>query len=172
MNTPHPRLRPALILASAALAFAGAPVRAVEPAKIPGPVAQTPQQPLPERSDAAGGVTVKVTPRSLFADSPTWDLEVVLDSHSADIGQDLMNSATLIDARGRRHAPIAWTGDPPGGHHREGVLSFKPLGVNTESVTLQIRGVGGISQRNFSWALKPARTDGSVGRVRPNAAGN
>lgn len=157
MKTRHSRRRPALIiLASAALAFVGAQVRAVEPAQIPGTVAQAPQQSLSVRSDAAGGVTVKVTPRSLSADSPTWDFEIVLDTHSADLGQDLLKSAALIDARGRTHAPIAWIGDPPGGHHREGVLSFKPLRGNTDSMTLRIRGVGGISQRNFSWPLKQA----------------
>ena len=157
MKTRHSRRRPALIiLASAALAFVGAEVRAAEPAKLPEPVAQAPQQALSARSDTAGGVTVKVTPRNLAADSPTWDFEIVLDTHSADIGQDLVKSAALIDARGRVHAPIAWIGDPPGGHHREGVLSFQPLRGNTDSVTLQIRGVGGISQRDFRWPLKQA----------------
>jgi len=99
-------------------------------------------------------VTVKVTPRNLSAGSATWDFEVVLDTHSADLGQDLARVSVLIDGRGREHPPTAWTGDPPGGHHREGVLSFKPLGSEADSVTLQIRDVGGVPQRSFRWSLK------------------
>lgn len=173
MQTRHPPdVRALIVVASAVLAFGGAQVRAAEPVQIPEPVAQAPQQALPARSDAAGGVTVKVTPRNLSADSPTWDFEVVLDTHGADLGQDLVKSAALIDARGREHAPLAWTGDPPGGHHREGLLSFKPLRVDTESVTLQIRGVGGISQRNFSWPLQQASPGGSPGHDRRSALGS
>lgn len=170
MQTRHPPdARDLIIVASAVLAFGGAQVRAAEPAQIPEPVAQAPQQALSVRSDTAGGVTVKVTPRSFAADSPTWDFEVVLDTHAADLGQDLVKSAVLIDARGGEHAPVAWTGDPPGGHHREGVLSFKPLRVDTESVTLQIRGVGGISQRNFRWAVQQASPGSSPGYDRRSA---
>jgi hypothetical protein len=100
-----------------------------------------------------GGVTVKVTPKNLARGAPTWDFEVVLDTHSADLSQDLAKTAVLIDGRGREHAPIAWTGAPPGGHHREGVLSFKPLAAEADSVTLQIRDVGGVAQRSFRWQL-------------------
>jgi len=103
-----------------------------------------------------GGVTVKVTPKNLARGAPTWDFGVVLDTHSGDLSQDLVKAAALIDARGGEHAPTAWTGDPPGGHHREGVLSFKPLGSETDSVTLRIKDVGGVAQRSFRWALKEA----------------
>ena len=167
-----PQLAALIIVASGALAFVHAAACAAESVDLRGPVAQAPQQALSMRSDSAGGVTVKVTPRKLSTDSPTWDFEVVLDTHSADLGQDLVKSAALVDARGREHAPIAWTGDPPGGHHREGVLSFKPLGSDTNAITLQIRGVGGVSQRSFTIkevstslpltarATSPARTSG------------
>jgi len=33
------------------------------------------------------------------------------------------------------------------------VLSFEPLGAESESVTLQIRGIDGVPQRNFGWQL-------------------
>lgn len=124
----------------------------------PGVVsAQSPQSAAPKafapQTSRDGGVTVRVTPKNLAQGAPTWDFQVVLDTHSGDLGQDLLKAAGLIDARGREHAPTAWTGDPPGGHHREGVLSFKPLGAEADSVTLQIRGVGGVAQRSFRWQL-------------------
>lgn len=99
-----------------------------------------------------GGVTVTVTPKSLAAEAQQWEFELVLDTHTVDLSQDLGKSAALIDAAGRAHAPLAWSGDPPGGHHRKGVLSFKPLGA-VDAVTLQIRDVG-LSERTFRWPLK------------------
>ena len=107
---------------------------------------------LATQTSRGGGVTVIVTPKDLAADAPRWRFEIVFDTHSVDLSQDLVKSGALIDAAGRRHAPLAWDGDPPGGHHRKGVLSFKPLG-GVDEVTLQIRDVG-MPERVFRWSLK------------------
>ncbi len=114
------------------------------------------QKTLAAQTSRGGGVTVSVTPKDLAADAPRWDFEVVFDTHSVNLNHDLVRSAALIDAAGGRHAPLAWDGDPPGGHHRKGVLSFKPLG-SVDEVRLQIRDVG-MPERVFRWPLKrPAR---------------
>ena len=107
---------------------------------------------LAEQTSRGGGITVKVTPKYLAAQARRWEFKVVLDTHSADLGHDLVKSAVLIDATGRTHPPLAWDGAPPGGHHREGVLSFKPLGA-VDEITLQMRDVG-MPERTFRWSLK------------------
>ena len=59
-----------------------------------------------------------------------------------------------IDAKGVRHAPVAWEGSAPGGHHRSGVLRFKGLGSQADAVELQIRRRGEAAPRSFRWKLK------------------
>lgn len=118
-----------------------------------GPIAAVAQPAAPKalaaQTSRRGGVTVSVTPKDVAAGAPRWDFEVVFDTHSVDLNHDLVKSAALIDAAGDRHAPLAWDGDPPGGHHRKGVLRFKPLGA-VDEITLQIRDVG-VPERVFRW---------------------
>lgn len=61
----------------------------------------------------------------------------------------------LIDGAGREYAPLAWDGDPPGGHHREGILKFKALAQKPETIKLAIRGIGGINEQIFAWQVLP-----------------
>ncbi|MFN3565059.1 MAG: hypothetical protein ACK4V1_03620, partial [Burkholderiaceae bacterium] len=130
-----------------ALVLSGPPAATAQPAARPALATQT---------SRAGGVTVNVTPRDLAPDARRWQFEIVFDTHSVDLSRDLLKSAALIDTAGRRHAPLAWEGDPPGGHHRKGVLSFEPL-KDVDEVRLQIRDVGA-PERDFRWPLKrPAR---------------
>jgi hypothetical protein len=109
---------------------------------------------LETRTSSAAGVTVKVTPKNVAPDAAAWVFAVVLDTHSRDLSDDLVKSAVLLDARGARHAPIAWEGAPPGGHHREGVLRFKGLGPAPGAFELQIRRPGEGAARVFRWNLK------------------
>ena len=104
------------------------------------------------QTSSGGGVTVTVTPNTVAADASRWQFEIVVSTHSVELSHDLVQLAALIDAAGRRHAPLAWDGDPPGGHHRKGVLSFRPLG-SVEEVTLLIREVG-MPERVFRWSVK------------------
>ena len=69
---------------------------------------------------SAGGVTVAITPQNLAASAKSWDFKVVLDTHSGDLNDDLVKSSLLLDGVGGRHAPLAWDGAPPGGHHPRG----------------------------------------------------
>ena len=109
---------------------------------------------LGARSSSAAGVTVKVTPKDVSPQAAVWQFAVVLDTHSQDLRDDLVQNTALVDARGARHAPLAWDGAPPGGHHREGVLRFKGLGAQADSVELQIQRPGEQAPRVFRWKLK------------------
>lgn len=76
------------------------------------------------QTSSQGGVNVKVTPKPPAPGATRWDFVVVLDTHSQELADDLTQTATLVTDDGRQVKPSAWTGAGPGGHHREGVLSF------------------------------------------------
>ncbi|MGE3571232.1 MAG: hypothetical protein AB7G71_09130 [Burkholderiales bacterium] len=128
----------ALLLSVAALAFAGAAGAGN----------------LETRSSSAAGVTVKVTPTQVARGAAAWEFEVVLETHSQDLGDDLVKNSVLIDATGARHAPLAWDGAGPGGHHRKGVLRFKALQPVPQAIELQMRRPGESAPRSFRWTLK------------------
>ena len=109
---------------------------------------------LGAQRSSAGGVTVDVTPQNLAASAKSWDFKVVLDTHAGDLNDDLVKAATLIDDKGGRHVPVQWEGAGPGGHHREGVLKFKPVSPTPATVELQIKRVGEANPRSFRWQLK------------------
>ncbi len=100
------------------------------------------------------GVTVDVTPQNLSAGASTWDFKVVLDTHSGDLNDDLVKTATLLDDKGGRSVAVQWEGAGPGGHHREGVLKFKPLSPAPATIALQIKRAGEANPRTFRWQLK------------------
>jgi hypothetical protein len=100
------------------------------------------------------GVTVAVTPQDLTGDSGGWDFTIVLDTHSQDLNDDLMKSAVLRDGTGGQHAPVGWDGAGPGGHHREGVLRFKPVSPRPQAIELLITRPGEPGPRSFRWQLQ------------------
>jgi hypothetical protein len=99
------------------------------------------------------GVTVAVTPQNLTDSAGSWNFKIVLDTHSADLSDDLTQSSVLVDGSGKRHMPVAWDGAGPGGHHREGVLRFKPISPRPQSIELQIARNGEAAPRVFRWQL-------------------
>jgi hypothetical protein len=109
---------------------------------------------LADQRSSAGGVTVAVTPQNLAASAKSWDFKVVLDTHAGDLNDDLVKTATLLDGKGGRYVPIQWEGAGPGGHHREGVLKFKPVSPTPAAIELQIKRVGEANPRSFRWQLK------------------
>jgi len=106
---------------------------------------------LPAQSSTAGGVTVKATPQALAG--PVWEFELVFDTHSQDLKDDPAKSASL-HAAGASAAPLAWQGDPPGGHHRKGVLRFKALTPTPAALELRLQRAGEPSPRVFRWKVK------------------
>ena len=100
------------------------------------------------------GVTVAVTPQNLSGDAKTWNFKIILDTHSQDLSDDLVKSSLLLAGAGGQYAPVTWDGAPPGGHHREGVLRFKPISPQPQAIELQIVRPGETAPRSFRWQLK------------------
>ena len=106
---------------------------------------------LPAKKDTLNGVTITVTPRELAG--PTWEFQVVLETHSQDLKDDLVKSATLLTG-GQKIAPIAWQGDPPGGHHRKGVLRFDAPAKTPSGLELHIARPGESKPRVLRWEIQ------------------
>jgi len=104
------------------------------------------------KSNSENRVRVDVRPVQLAAGQPV-KFEVRMNTHSADLGQDMVEVCTLIDSNGREYKPTAWQGSPPGGHHRSGVLEFPDLADNSESITLVIRSIDNVPERTFNWRI-------------------
>ena len=115
--------------------------------------AQTPLAASTERSSSERGVTVKVSAKSVGQPGSPWEFAVVLDTHSADLSDDLAQSATLTTDDGRTFKPTGWLGAPPGGHHREGVLVFDVPAPRPGVIELRIDRPGESAPRTFRWQL-------------------
>jgi Spy/CpxP family protein refolding chaperone len=123
------------------------------------------ETPLPlTQEDTQGGVTVSAT--LLTPDKPRSDgklaIQVTLDTHAVDLNPYALEKlAVLRDGQGREVPALGFESPSGSGHHREGVLSFpatdtggKPLvSPEAKAVTLILRGIGGVPERVFQWAL-------------------
>ena len=109
---------------------------------------------LAQQSSQAGGVSISVKPTEVSAAATAWLFEVTLTIHSGDLGDDLARTATIVDAAGKRYPAVGWEGDPPGGHHRKGVLRFKALSPRPDALELRILRQGETAPRTFRWKLK------------------
>ncbi len=128
-------ISPSLLLCAALFAAAG------------GAAAQS----LTAQKTAVAGVTVQATPRALPGGA--WEFELVFDTHSAELNDEPAKSATLV-ADGRTLAPAGWKGDPPGGHHRKGVLRFDAVSPPPEAIELRIARAGEAAPRTFRWKTR------------------
>lgn len=120
-----------------------------EPATVKD-IVQAPNLGTQKNSD--GSIEIDVTPKN-FSEKE-WGFGIVLDTHSEELNADLEKVTVLADNRGNIYKPIAWEGDPPGGHHREGVLKFQPVPTRPESITIIMSQIGGIEERRFTWQLQ------------------
>lgn len=107
---------------------------------------------LSPQSSSVAGVTVTATPRIVAGDF--WEFEIALNTHSQDLGDDLVKAAALIGADGVAYSPVDWQGDPPGGHHRKGILRFKAVKPAPAAIELRIQRPGEPSPRSFRWRLQ------------------
>lgn len=92
---------------------------------------------LPSRTVEAGEVDVKVEPTQLDAEGATF--KIVLDTHSVELSMDIARSAQL-EVGVAAWDVAAWEGDEPGGHHREGELSFTAAGPAKGTARLTLSG--------------------------------
>lgn len=103
---------------------------------------------LATKAVTVGAVEVKVEPVKL--DASGAEFKVFFDGHSFDLGLDPARSATLTVA-GQDWPVARWSGDPAGGHHRQGTLTFQPQGPVTGSAQMTIKGLP--SPLQLTWNL-------------------
>ena len=116
-------------------------------------LAQTSADATATRSSSDRGVTVKVTPKLIGSLDSRWEFSIVLETHSAELSDDLTQSATLTTNDGRTLKPTGWVGAGPTGHHREGVLAFDVPPPRPGAVELKIARPGESAPRTFRWQL-------------------
>lgn len=104
----------------------------------------------PQISSAAG---VKISAKPQMGSGGVWEFSISLDTHSQELNDDLVNVATLL-AGGKTFTPAAWQGDPPGGHHRKGVLKFNAVEPSPQTIELRIRRSGESKPRSFRWQVR------------------
>ena len=105
-----------------------------------------------ERTVQAGDIEVRLKPEQIDATGAA--LEVVLDTHDTELDMDLAAGAAL-EIGGRAWPTLAWEGDGPGGHHREGRLRFDAAGPADGEVTLRLDGFD--EPVEATWTLGGAR---------------
>jgi hypothetical protein len=106
---------------------------------------------LSARTNDQGGVRVVVTPRPQTVNATTWEFDVALDTHTKPLTDDLAAVSSLVDDQGKSTPAKSWTGDPPGGHHRKGVLQFSAPTNNPAAFEVRVKGIGGVDVRTFRW---------------------
>ena len=105
------------------------------------------------KTEEEASVTVVVTPLDLSPQSAEWKFDIGLNTHSVELDQDMTAITVLTDNQGKEYKPVRWDGAPPGGHHREGGLTFISDKPAPRSVTLKIQNVG-VPERNFTWPVQ------------------
>lgn len=113
------------------------------------PTSTTAASGLATQTDGQGQMTVAVTPKR--DGNGSWAFTVQIDNHVTNVMQDMVAVSTLTDQSGVAYNASAWTGDPPGGHHRQGTLTFNGVPDDVTGLTLTIRDLGGIAERTFRW---------------------
>jgi hypothetical protein len=102
---------------------------------------------LETRTVTVGEVDVKIEPRQLDDRGATF--HITLDTHSVELDADLTQATLRV---GSSDWPVnGWSGDGPGGHHREGDLRFQAAGPSAGTVTLEIPGLP--EPVEATWAL-------------------
>lgn len=109
-------------------------------------------QPLKPQTSNRSAVTLKVTPTNVKGD--VWEFEMVFDTHSQELKDELLKTAVLVTPDGRQLPPIDWKGDPSGGHHRKGVLRFHAVSPPPDKLELRITRSGESEPRIFKWNIK------------------
>jgi len=100
-----------------------------------------------------GTVTYKATPKDLTLGETTWDFEMAIDTHAGSLDQDLVTLVSIVDDKGNEYKAIKWEGDPPGGHHREGILKFSPISPRPAFVELKIQTTSSAENNRLRWNI-------------------
>lgn len=104
------------------------------------------------QENEGGNVKIIITPKKLkVGEKPSF--KVVFETHSVDLIFDVGEISSLVDEKGRVFNRSIWEGSEPGGHHREGTLTFDTPLLETKYVELIIVNIAGIPERKFRWQL-------------------
>lgn len=104
---------------------------------------------LAVRRVTAGAVEITIEP--IRIDGTAAVFRIVMDTHSEELSADLARTAVL-EVGGVEWTGASWSGDPPGGHHRTGELTFEAAGPPAGRVVLTL---GGFSAPvEASWTLR------------------
>ena len=106
------------------------------------------------QTNSQGNVTMQVKPINISKASKIWAFEIDLETHTVELNQDLVKNAVILDDQGKGYYPVAWEGDPSGGHHRKGILKFEAIFPIPKLVLLKINQIGDTQERVFKWELK------------------
>ncbi len=136
----------AVVATISALGSSGGPEgkERVEPEARPGQTADA----LPSRSVTAGEIDLSIEPVRIDAEGAVF--RVAVNTHAVELDMDLAGSAAL-EVDGAPWGPARWTGDGPGGHHREGTLTFPAAGAARGTAVLTLDGFPGPVEA--SWDL-------------------
>ncbi len=107
------------------------------------------------QTNTGGSVTLGV--EWIKAEDDSLVFNVAMNTHSVDLDQyDLGELAVLRDDAGNKYYPISWD-SAPGGHHRQGVLTFSiPDSLSqgkAKYLEIVIQDVAGIEKRVLKWEL-------------------
>lgn len=105
---------------------------------------------LSSQTKTMGAVEVEVKPVSVQSGENVV-FEVVMNTHSVELGYDYTKIATLTDTDDNSYKPKKWTGGNSG-HHLTGELIFEPLLENPRELKLTLVGVDNESE-TFVWQL-------------------
>jgi hypothetical protein len=105
------------------------------------------------KSNRENRVRVEVRPVNLTPGEPAR-FEVRMNTHSVNLGHDMVAVSFCKDDQGREYRPLSWQGSPSGGHHRSGILEFPALEGNPNRVTLVIKNIANVPERTFEWKLE------------------
>ena len=160
-----PLLAGCALLLSACSATATPPPVPTEPVFIPAGEVPAGVDPFASgntltRTDAQGAIVVEVTPLGLGLDpaAEQIEFEVVLNTHSIDLGMDLAPLSTLTTDTDITMPASLWKA-PLGGHHVSGRLIFPgakddaSILASAEKLTLTIKDLDA-GARIFEWDLR------------------
>lgn len=106
------------------------------------------------KTDDKSPVTIRVTPIEFGKEIEMWKFQIVFDTHSGSLDDDLLTVVSLTDDEGNVYQPVALEGQGPGGHHRESTLIFNRIDPIPKYIELRIKNVGGVVERSFQWEIK------------------
>ena len=101
----------------------------------------------------AASVTAKVTYKNPF-DKGSPVFKIVLDTHSASLDEYKFEDVSILRFAGNTYRPSLISSEGSG-HHREAEVEFKGADTSmSEYVELVIKGVSGVEERVFRFALR------------------